>query len=824
MNIAKIVKKKTSEGETLFFQNLEGHTEDCLRILRFFLDCREKDIKRFCDKWDLDREHLVRNMFLAIFLHDIGKLTEEFQRNISKAKYSPKYPHAFFSIGVILSLYKQKLITPVLEGNAPPVEACSILGHHTQLYDGMYEGVRSLPHLLDQNIMKHLQKVLPMYAKLGFDKYFSLPWKDIDAKEVFYFRKSKKSYFAWLTSMKNNFFKVRCSKTKNKDRLKAVYCYFTAILKLCDYYSSHAFHELIERYEGKERHFSSTLTSPEKYILNLRSLTVEQILGGNVPYGFQAQFVDEQKSYALLLAPCGRGKTEAALIWAQQLCKRTGRNKIIFAMPTQITSNAMQKRIGGLYGEDGDSTCGLFHGMSFIKLKMKKLEHQDLDELPPEYLKEIATENFKGNIFYKPITVTTIDHLIYSFVHGFRQADFALGNLQTAVIVFDEVHYYEKHTLEILLTLFSILRKMDIPYLLMSGTLPEFFIRGAKESNPDCVGPILDVEGLKFEPFKIHIHNKALVQKAKVNKKIVDEIVNNYRKGLVQFIILNTVKRSQLVYKKLFEALRKKHEKPNIVLHNSRFTHKDRLLKEKDIMLKVKKRPFILVATQVIEISLDISCDTMFTEFAPPDAIGQRGGRLNRKGKTWNADDLEHVMHVFLPEELSLQTGKEAPYNFDLLQTAREFMKSGVYSYAKLKEICDKTYANLTLEHNRQLMEIFHRCSIFGYSPKDMTYGTEDDGKLLQIREEKYQTINVIPSCYYVDNKSLSIENQVKIPLWWFKADLKENDGLLRRFQIVTKKIGSMEKTYVICHIAYDKTVGFDYDQSGEYSFIETVI
>jgi len=92
----------------------------------------------------------------------------------------------------------------------------------------------------------------------------------------------------------------------------------------------------------------------------------------------------------------------------------------------------------------GQEFVGLFHGKSFIKLKGEKKDEEKTEDLETEDIKEIKGENFKGNVFFKPITVTTIDHLIYSFIHGFSQADFALGNLQNAVVVFDEVHYYEK--------------------------------------------------------------------------------------------------------------------------------------------------------------------------------------------------------------------------------------------------------------------------------------------------------------------------------------------------------------------------------------------
>lgn len=118
--------------------------------------------------------------------------------------------------------------------------------------------------------------------------------------------------------------------------------------------------------------------------------------------------------------------------------------------------------------------------------------------------------------------------MICSFVKRFSQADFALGNLQNAVIIFDEVHYYEKLTLEHLLTLSKQLIKTDIPHLLLSGTLPDFML---KELD-DCYKHITDEEGLEFKPFKLELHEKSVFDDD------IAENVENYRKGLTQFVIL----------------------------------------------------------------------------------------------------------------------------------------------------------------------------------------------------------------------------------------------------------------------------------------------
>lgn len=802
-----LIAKHESKNGKSYFQTLEGHSKDCLNILKCYIERNQEVIKQFCERWCLDYENFLKNLFITVYLHDIGKATEHFQRNIKAGKHSLRYPHSFFAFPIFLNLYLSGILTPLLRGSKPiPIELCSVLGHHTQLYKNIYEDVYSKVEYCGKDILDFINSSGDIYNKLGFDDLFKLNMElesyrflDLDANKI----EGRLKEIIYV-----------CSNYEDKIKLKSIFSFFHSVLQLCDDYASVNFAEHVKEYDGEEYLFGSVLEDPERFVLTIPDISKDKILGGNEPYAFQDEIFDNPSAYSLLFAPCGRGKTEAALLWALEVCKRYKKSKIIFAMPTQITSNAMRDRFSEVFGEEN---VGLFHGKSFIKLKGEKKEQLEVDELTPEDLDEIKGENFKGNVFFKPITVTTIDHLIYAFVHGFRQADFALGNLQNAVIIFDEAHYYEKQTLEHLVTLFKILKKMQIPHLLMSGTLPDFFIEKIKEiweEGKSDYKLIKDEEGLDFEPFKIVVCEESLITKERVNDEVIDEIVNNYKKGLNQFVILNTVRRSQEFYRRIRKRLEMIEDNPNIVLHHSQFTYRDRNKKEEQIMDKKEERPFILVATQVIEISLDISCDRMYTELAPADALGQRGGRLNRKGRTWKTNGTEHVMRIFLPEN-------ERPYESWQLDRTKENLKNSEYSYSKLKQICDRVYYDYKL-NDTELKTRFEECTLFGWSPSDMTFGTEEDGKLLKIREEKMQKMDVVPWGYYKgEERNLVVENQAKIPLWWYKQDQEEHGEEVRCFELIYKPNGRKEKPYWVCKIPYNKHIGFEYNRVDECDFSE---
>ncbi len=820
----------TWEKNNKYFQTLRGHTIDALKILNAYIETNSDIIEQFCKRWRLNKESFLRCLFITVYLHDIGKLTKQFQENIGNGKTSQRYPHAFYGQFILNEIDFPCL----LDAPIAPIEKAAIMGHHTQLHSQLYSGYEDFnkPSFLEADIKAFVRDAKDIHSELSFDKWFSFDELNINSlPESRKFTLTLQGYRKDVINETSSF--------EDKEKLKSIFCYIFSILETCDDYSSAEFSQFIKGYNGSDSVFDSVMKEPTKYVpwLSIDN-PYETILGEHSPYDYQndspGKLCGDVPFYGLLFAPCGRGKTEAALIWALKAMKRYQRNKIIFAMPTQITSNAMWERFCELFGDGGTKEeriksgkkyVGLFHGKSFIKLKgEKEREKENEEDLTDEDLDEVRGEAFKGKIFFKPITVTTIDHLIYSFIHGFSQADFALGNLQNAVMVFDEVHYYEKQTLEHIMTLLGLLKEMKIPHLLMSGTLPKFFIEKVKELNSEYQCPFTDDEGLRFEPFKIELLSKEkLVTKDWINEKVLTEIEENYHKSRIQFIILNTVERSKLIYETLINRLPQSEDSPRIILHHSQFTYIDREKKERNILHSLKEeelRPFILVATQVIEISLDISCDLMYTELAPGDALGQRGGRLNRKGRTWTSNGVEHLMRVFMTEELDDAEPKNRPYDPNLLKKTIGVVNDMPYSYIGLKNVCDEIYSDYELTTPTPLKNVFNECCLFGKSPYEINFGDEGKARSIEIRSEKVQKLDVIPWSYYAnDVGELKVENQAKIPLWWYKQDQKEHGGVTRCFELVNKSIGWKERPYWICKIPYNKEIGFDYKRVDDCDF-----
>lgn len=802
LHYTDIIAKRADNGKQ---QTLLGHITDCLIVLKEIFDREAESIKSFCNKWNLDQESFYRSIFLSVYLHDIAKATTKFQSNIVQGKHSPKFPHAFFAMPIIVSLYRNQLSNYRLEPDFW-IEACSIFAHHTQLYNNMYDDINAYATFHKEELAYFLNSMVAICNELNFKSYFDLSINPIKIQDI-----CDDKIFPdedWELARHIREFRDMLSQTTRDnlgthgERIKSIYVFSHSLLKACDQLASKHFDDFAGKDSSSILTFGSVLKDAGQFFDQI-STSQECIFKNIKPFDYQNSIGNRTPQYAILWAPCGRGKTKAALSWTINACRKFGHTKIIFAMPTQITSNAMRIGMSKDNGIEGECV-GLFHGRSFLTLKAevakgKAYEEYSAEELTSEDIKDIKQENYLGKVFHKPITVTTVDHVIYSFLHGYSQADYALGNLLKSVLVFDEVHYYEDKSLQHLITLFRILRKMKIPHLLMSGTLPEFFLKKVNERNE--YDSIVDNEGLQYIPFRIKRRKGYLVSDSAANENVIKEISRNYNNKLRQFIILNTVAKSQLFYKTL---RRKLGEDANIMLYHSQFTYKDRLEKEHKISELIKNKPFVLVATQVIEVSLDISCDLMYTELAPPDAIGQRGGRLNRGGKKSYSNDVEHVMSVF-------EVQKHHPYTEEIIKLTGQYLKDGEYTYRKIKDICDLVYSNKDLLYSENFQSLFDESILFGRPYWQISSGDDEGRPGFEFREDE-RTVFVVPaSIYQGKDENLTPENEVRIPLWKLLRNM-DNTSLFEPIEIGKPRY---EKIFWICKLKYDSDVGF-YDEVQE--------
>lgn len=867
--LAKYEGQAKDLGEP-FYQTLEGHTLDALKVYRHLL--KQRALGYFCDKWGLEPEVFCRNAFLVVALHDAGKGIKKFQERIRQGKHSTAWPHAFFGLPIIISVFKQAGLAYVMQDtypDVPVIESLCLVAHHSQLHSEMYQELQvDVVAPYSEEIWGFLPRISSYYHELGFDSCFSLDTAALteaaDSLAGFLRRPLPAGNILDLLGRLRQLSDQTpplVGSGEDRLRLKAIYSCMLSLLKFSDHWSSACFSErakeglIPEEKCGRsdEGRWVAGSVLDDVELGQIPPLDLAQIMEGQDPHPYQEMAFQCSQPGLIINAPCGRGKTKSALLWFLSLRQgqrvgpaaeaRTARNgladiagpdRLIMAMPTQVTSNAMRSTLAKILGSEN---VGVYHGRSLLELKethqlFARPAEAKVLSVGEETMEQAVSEeglshdmlkhqNFLSSVYARPVVVTTVDHLLYSFLHGFPQADYALGNLQTAAIVFDEVHYYDRTMLSHLRELFRVLRILRIPHLLMSGTLSPVLLG---ECGVQDYPVIADREGSQFRPFGIAKRDEPLVREPsrsgpsedrangmeepstaqapslEANQRVVEEVVYNYRSGLTQFIILNTVRKAQVFYQALADEL----PTEDCVLLHSRFTYLDRRQRENYVLDRLAKRPhspLVLVSTQVIEVSLDISCDRMYTELAPIDALGQRGGRLHRGGR----EPDPYQLIVFKPENL-------LPYKKveDVVQRTWDLLPGGdgaeaAVSYGEVQELCQQAYENFRLSPSN-FVELLRRSTLFGLRAEDVRW-SEEEGKVFCPRDIN-PTVEVIPDDLFqaMGEEALAAEYLVSVPVWWLVHSRKENLDLFYPYQ----RQGSKSKYYfLVCKVKYDQKIGF---------------
>ena len=341
--------------------------------------------------------------------------------------------------------------------------------------------------------------------------------------------------------------------------------------------------------------------------------------------------------HTIVVAPTGAGKTDF-------LMKRCN-GRIFYTLPFQASINAMWERLkNDLNKENPLLDIRLQHATSKIVVRNNKAE-QVLQQLIGSSVKVMTPHQLAAIIFGTP---------------GYEST---MLDLKGSDIILDEIHTYSDYSramvLEIIKTLLRLNCRIHIGTATMPDVLYKEIVKILSENDSVYEVKLFDTELEKFNRHKIYKH--ASFEEI---QPILTTALENKEKVLVVF---NTVKKAQEIFKQI-EA---QYPSVSKMLIHSRFRRKDRI----DLERKLKTEfngdgseeykdglsPCILVSTQVVEVSLDISFDRMITECAPIDSLIQRFGRVNRK-RNYKTIGKYKPIHVIKPE------GNVLPYKLEVLE------------------------------------------------------------------------------------------------------------------------------------------------------------
>ncbi len=385
----------------------------------------------------------------------------------------------------------------------------------------------------------------------------------------------------------------------------------------------------------------------------------------------------------ILEAPTGIGKTEAALALADTWLQRERGSGLYIAMPTQATSNQMYERVieflRSRYPEQAIN-AHLIHGGALLAEEQPVPAGIAQDEASAE--RGVKAESWflpRKRTLLAPFGVGTVDQALMSVLQT-RHFFVRLFGLGQKVIVFDEIHAYDTYMSALFQRLLHWLRTMGTSAILLSATLPEKTRRSlvaawlGKGDDEEITLPSAEYPRLTLVsggqaasvPLPAPTSGPLRLDWAEpAAEQIAAHLAEKLRDGGCAAVICNRVQRAQDIYRALQEAHQVEAE--NLILFHARFPFQWREEIEEKVLKKFGKdkehpnlpnpnrsRPAVVVATQVIEQSLDLDFDYMISDLAPIDLLLQRVGRLHRHPQNdagRPAGLKQPVMAIALPAE-----------------------------------------------------------------------------------------------------------------------------------------------------------------------------
>jgi len=496
----------------------------------------------------------------------------------------------------------------------------------------------------------------------------------------------------------------------------------------------------------------------ENYYLSSGEGVMKAVLGyltgrGFEPRDYQLHIIGKGGGYFRL--PTGDGKTETSL-----LATPDGASKIVYSLPTITTTEAMRKRFEEVFGREKVSFA---HSLLFLSLYYR-------GELDSKLLHRYAM---------KPVFVSTVDQILLAFLNypRFPVREFALRG---AHWIIDEIHAYTPYTLSLILQgIEYAVEHLGTRVTVMSATLPGPLAGELKRLGLKELIPFSKVRERYSSRRRVavKVRDEGLLN-------AVDEISNESGKVLV---VANTVSRAREIY----GELKKKRE--DVYLFHSRFIQKD---KRRKVELVESIERGILVATQVVEVSLDIDYNVLYTETAPIDALIQRFGRVNRRGLGRGR------AYIFQPE------GKRPhlPYDKRAYEEANSLLGEleGIESELDLLRINDEFYKRIWGRYEAELGKPKIEKSLMRWKRAEKVLKTRDTfmsfpavpGSFLNRAIELATDWDELSEEEKLKATVFVIEHTVNVPIWTLEKYKHFNDDLYERFGVFGIELG------------YDREVG----------------
>jgi len=476
----------------------------------------------------------------------------------------------------------------------------------------------------------------------------------------------------------------------------------------------------------------------------------------------------------IVTAATGSGKTEAALLWIND-------KKSFYTLPLKVSINAIYDRI---VNEIKYEQTGLLH--SDAQKMYREISNEKHVDVHDSDLESPEEQYESAKLFAFPMTVCTVDQIL-RFVYKYNGGEAAAATLSYSKLIIDEIQMYSPDLVATIIAALKMIVDMGGKFAIITATFPPILHRLMQKSEITSYKQS-DV----FHSEYTRRHKIVLLKEKDFN---IEEIVEASRHKKV-LVIVNTVKRAQELYERIDKCLNP--EITHVGILHAGFIRKHRKEIEQSILKFAPNsnertaESGIWIATQIVEASLDLDFDVLFTEMCSIDSLLQRMGRVYRSRLYGKPEpnvfilDSRNGVGVFLDAEIYEYSLKAVQHMDGQLleesddQDDKQTMISMVYDEIINPEILESNYYSSIQRKVKMLCDL-------------PMYTTENDEVKQMFRGIQAKT--VIPKMIY---------------------DELEEDGTIARWKRIISYSCSKEEKQIVRDEIMDHTISLSYYHKDE--------
>ncbi|WP_324735716.1 CRISPR-associated helicase Cas3' [Thermococcus sp. SY098] len=635
----RLLKAKSGDKDALLIDHVNTALRRCAELYEF-IERLGSAITYEPLRDPEKRNVLFKGLAKAIILHDLGKITLDFQRKLYGKEFPEELKELLEGSGnikarhEILSILWSTGLLGHIDEDAK-IRAAVLLHHYNEFFSEDKE-FSHIVELYPDDVEKYLDFLVSKKRELGefLDDYLRTIESEFNEDFI---RKA-------LAEIKPDFSRIEALKEKvetwdddlsesvpiyNPEELDVDFLVFLGMLRRCDYSASGDFPiETVLDISKVFRDIEERIRERIEKKLRKTGLTLEEL--------WQKKLLNRKDSdYLVVVAPTGSGKTELGVLWAKS------RGKLVYTLPLRVALNDLYRRLSEEYFDN--ESVGLLHSTAF----MEYIEGAGSD------IKVEKKVNSAG-LLAMPVMLSTPDQVFLTSLNYYG-SDKVISVYPESCIVVDEVQAYTPEMAAVFLKTLQLIKRAGGKVLVITATLPPHIEHFLRREGFEIVDVLEEARrhGVNVKNLHLKRHLVKLVEGdlfRYTDEGVKFEGIKDVLSAIIEFeecgfrsvmVVLNNVKKAIEAYKSISGRVKGWE----VYLLHSRLPEK----KKAEVVLEVKSnleegKRVVLIATQVVEASVDLDFDAMITEISPIDSQIQRWGRVYRNRKTDYEGDVPNII------------------------------------------------------------------------------------------------------------------------------------------------------------------------------------